>query len=68
MAETVTSMVWPGLEKGQIRVDGHRCHVLDLGLDVVRHLDAEVVEHGPEGLLGEGVVLLPVPGRPTTRP
>ena len=50
-------------EGGQIRVDGHRRHVLDLGLDVVRHLDAEVVEHGPEGLLGEGVVLLPRAGQ-----
>ncbi len=39
-------------------MDGDRRHVLDLGLVVVRHLDAEVVEHGPEGLLGEGVVLL----------
>ncbi len=39
-------------------MNGHRRHILDLGLDVVRHLDTKVVEHGTECLLGEGVVLL----------
>ena len=58
MADTVTSMVWPGGKRRQIRMNGHRRHVLDLGLDVVRHLDAEIVQHGAKGLLGEGVALL----------
>ncbi len=50
-------------EGRQVGVNGHRCHILDLGLDVVRHLDAKVVEHGAESLLGEGVVLLASTGQ-----
>ncbi len=45
-------------KRRQIRMNGHRRHVLDLRLDVVRHLDAEIVQHGAKGLLGEGVALL----------
>ncbi len=51
-------------EGGQVGMDRHRRHILDLGLDIIRHLDAEVVEHGTEGLLGEGVVLLASTGQP----